>query len=254
METLETRVCRLYGKGDVRVETDAVAEPATGQVRVNIAAGGICGSDLHYFMDGGFGPIRIREPIILGHEVSGVIGSIGAGVDGLAPGDHHCAQPQSSLRPVRILRQGQPNHCLEMRFLGSALRFPHEQGGFRDRILVKAEQCLKLAHPVTLAEGACSEPLSIAVHARNRAGDLQGKRVLVTGAGPIGALCVAVIRQAGATEIVVTDLQDKTLAIAQQMGATRPSTCKYSLTAWTRTWRARAILMWRLNAPPLPRH
>ena len=68
---MKTRVCRLYGVNDIRVETQDVEAPGPGQVLVRIAAGGICGSDLHYYQDGGFGPIRVREPIILGHEVAG---------------------------------------------------------------------------------------------------------------------------------------------------------------------------------------
>ncbi|MEZ5535880.1 MAG: L-idonate 5-dehydrogenase [Thiolinea sp.] len=218
---METRVCRLHGKLDVRVESEPVGEPEAGQVRVNVAAGGICGSDLHYYLDGGFGPIRVQQPIILGHEASGVVESLGAGVTALQPGDRVALNPSHPCGQCEYCQKNQPNHCLEMRFLGSALRYPHEQGCFREQLVINAEQCHKLAEPVSLAEGACAEPLSIAVHARNRAGDLSGKKVLVTGAGPIGSLCVAVIRQAGAAEIVVTDLQDATLAIAEQMGATR---------------------------------
>lgn len=113
-----------------------------------------------------------------------------------------------------------------MRFLGSALRFPHEQGGFRDLMVVDAAQCVPLENPeVTLAEAACAEPLAVCLHALNRAGamagSLAGKRVLVTGAGPIGALTVAALRHAGAEQIVVTDLQDYPLEVARSMGATQ---------------------------------
>ena len=108
-----------------------------------------------------------------------------------------------------------------MRFNGSAMRLPHEQGLFRDLTIVDAPRCLPVGAGTSLAEAACSEPLAVCVHAANRAGDLSGKRVLVTGAGPIGCLCVAVARQRGAAEVVVTDLQDATLAIAAKMGATR---------------------------------
>jgi L-idonate 5-dehydrogenase len=108
-----------------------------------------------------------------------------------------------------------------MRFFGSAMRFPHEQGAFRDRILTAAAQCEKIGPDTSLTEAACSEPLSVCLHARNRAGELAGTRVLVTGAGPIGALCAAVSAHAGASEVVVTDIQDATLAVAARMGATR---------------------------------
>lgn len=107
-----------------------------------------------------------------------------------------------------------------MRFFGSALRFPHEQGGFRDLLVAQAFQCEKIEPEITLAEAAVAEPLAVCLHARNRAGDIAGKRVLVTGAGPIGALVTAACAHAGASEIVVTDLQDVPLSVARQMGAT----------------------------------
>jgi len=221
MTALTTRVCRLHAKGDIRVETDPVGGPGAGEVLVRIGAGGICGSDLHYFQDGGFGPIRVREPIILGHEVAGTIEVLGSGVAGLAVGQKVALNPSRPCHGCRYCDEGLFNQCLNMRFYGSAMRFPHEQGGFRDRIIADAAQCVPVGDHVSHGEAACAEPLAVCLHARNQAGDLGGKRVLVTGAGPIGLLSVAVARQAGAVEIVVTDLQDATLRVAEAMGATR---------------------------------
>ncbi|CUH75869.1 L-idonate 5-dehydrogenase [Tropicibacter naphthalenivorans] len=218
---MDTRVCRVYGKKDIRVETETVAEPGAGEVLVAVAAGGICGSDLHYYHDGGFGPIRVQQPMILGHEASGVIRAVGAGVTDLAVGDRVALNPSMPCGECSYCAEGLPTHCLNMRFRGSAMRMPHEQGLFRDRLVIPAKQCVKVAPEVDLGELACSEPLSVCLHARTMAGDLQGKRVLVTGAGPIGALCAAVARDGGASEIVVTDLQDYALGAAEKMGATR---------------------------------
>jgi L-idonate 5-dehydrogenase len=217
---MQTLVCRLYGQGDLRVETDEVAGPGPGQVLLRIGAGGICGSDLHYYQDGGFGPIRVREPIILGHEAAGTVEAVGAGVD-LAPGTRVALNPSRPCGTCRYCREGKFQHCLSMRFNGSALRFPHEQGAFRSLIVVDAAQCVPVAPGTDLAKAACAEPLAVCLHARNRAGDLAGSRVLVTGAGPIGSLCVAAAAHAGASEIVVTDLHDATLSAAAAMGATR---------------------------------
>ncbi|MAW86020.1 MAG: L-idonate 5-dehydrogenase [Phyllobacteriaceae bacterium] len=218
---MQTRVCRLHDKHDIRIETDTVGEPGPGQVLVAIGAGGICGSDLHYFHDGGFGPIRVKEPIILGHEVAGTVQAVGEGVTSVKPGDRVALNPSRPCGHCKYCDAGQFNHCLNMRFYGSAMRFPHEQGGFRDRIIAEAVQCETVGEGTSIAEAACSEPLAVCVHAANQAGDLQGARVLVTGAGPIGALCAAVARQRGAVEVVVTDLQDATLAVAARMGATQ---------------------------------
>ncbi|WP_028035058.1 L-idonate 5-dehydrogenase [Chelativorans sp. J32] len=221
---MKTRVCRLYGKGDIRIEEMEVAEPGPGEVLVAMGAGGICGSDLHYYQDGGFGPIRVREPIILGHEVAGTVKAVGEGVDTLSPGDRVAVNPSRPCHRCRYCLEGLQQHCLTMRFFGSALRFPHEQGGFRDLMVVDAYQCVPVTNEeVSLAEAACAEPLAVCLHALNRAGamagNLAGKSVLVTGAGPIGALIVAALRHAGAGHIVVTDLQDRPLDIARQMGA-----------------------------------
>ena len=218
---MKTRVCRLYGQNDIRIETDDVPALAAGEVLVRIGAGGICGSDLHYYQDGGFGPIRVKEPIILGHEIAGTVEALGVGVSSLAIGDRVALNPSRPCGTCKFCLEGNFQHCLSMRFFGSALRFPHEQGAFRDFMVTMPSQCYPIEDHVTLGEAACAEPLAVCLHARNRAPDLKGKKVLVTGAGPIGALCVTVAAEAGAAEIVVTDLQDATLAIAARMGATR---------------------------------
>ena len=218
---MKSRVARLHAAHDLRIETIDVAEPAAGEVLVTIGAGGICGSDLHYYHHGGFGSIRVREPIILGHEVAGTVTALGAGVSKLKIGDKVALNPSLACNDCRYCDQGMHHHCLDMLFFGSAMRMPHVQGAFRETMVVKAKQCIPLADHVTLAEGACAEPLAVCTHARNQAGELGGKKILVTGAGPIGALCVALAANAGATEIVVTDLEDATLKIAQQMGATK---------------------------------
>jgi L-idonate 5-dehydrogenase len=106
-----------------------------------------------------------------------------------------------------------------MRFNGSAMRLRHEQGVFCDRMVVKAATCVPVGADTPPTHAACSEPLAVCLRARSRAGDLTGKRALATGAGPIGALRVALTRRGGAAEVVATDLQDATLAVATRMGA-----------------------------------
>ncbi len=218
---MKTRVCRLYGQNDLRIETEEVATPGEGQVLLAIARGGICGSDMHYLSDGGIGTIRVREPIILGHEASGRVVEVGPGVTGLAPGDGVAINPSQACGVCSYCSEGLPMHCLNMRFNGSAMRLPHEQGLFRDRIVVNAAQCIKLPKDADLGAVACAEPLAVCLHALRMAGDIADKRVLVTGAGPIGILCAAAAAEAGAAEVVVTDLQDAVLEVAHQMGATR---------------------------------
>ena len=217
---MQTRVCRLHGRNDLRIETEHVAAPGEGQVLLAVTDAGICGSDMHYLADGGIGTIRVREPIILGHEASGRVLAAGANAGGLAEGDLVAINPSRPCGHCRYCAEGLAMHCLNMRFNGSAIRLPHEQGLFRDRIVVDAAQCLPLPEGTDAGAAACAEPLAVCLHARAMAGDLAGKRVLVTGAGPIGSLCVAAAADAGAAEIVVSDLQDTVLSVAREMGAT----------------------------------
>ena len=184
-----------------------------------MGAGGICGSDLHYYNDGGFGSIQVKEPIILGHEVSGTVHTLGSKVKNLTLGDKVALNPSHPCGDCAYCQKHIFQHCLNMRFFGSALRFPHEQGAFRDVMVVKSQQCFPVRATTSLAHAACAEPLAVCLHARSRTPNLKGKRILITGAGPIGALCTVLAREAGASEIVVTDLEDLPLEVAKNMGA-----------------------------------
>ena len=189
-----------------------------GQVEIRMAAGGICGSDLHYYNHGGFGSVRLKEPMVLGHEVAGHITRLGKGVTGLEVGQLVAVSPSRPCHDCAYCRESKYNHCLNMRFYGSAMPFPHIQGAFREVLVADATQCAP-ADGLSAGEAAAAEPLAVCLHAARRAGDLLGTRVLVTGCGPIGLLCILVARRSGATEIVATDLSDFTLRTARQNGA-----------------------------------
>ena len=210
----------VHAANDLRVEEREMPEVGPGQVLVKMAAGGICGSDLHYYQHGGFGAVRLREPMILGHEVSGHVEALGAGVTGLEPGQLIAVSPSRPCHACKFCHEGTPQHCLNMRFYGSAMPFPHIQGAFRQYIVADAAQCVP-ADGLSAAEAAVGEPLSVCLHAARQAGDLMGKRVLVTGCGPIGQLCILVARAAGAVEVVATDIAPFTLSMAEKVGATR---------------------------------
>jgi L-idonate 5-dehydrogenase len=214
------RAIVIHAAKDLRIEERPEETPGPGEVLVQLATGGVCGSDLHYFNHGGFGTVKLREPMILGHEVSGHVAAIGAGVTGLAIGDLVAVSPSRPCATCRQCLKGLPNHCLNMRFYGSAMPFPHIQGAFRERLVASSSQCIK-ADGLTPGEAAMAEPLAVCLHATKRAGDLVGARVLVTGSGPIGVLSILAARAAGATLIVATDISQNALRFAETAGADR---------------------------------
>ena len=215
------RAVIIHAARDLRVEDRPAGEPGPGQVRVRIRAGGICGSDLHYFQHGGFGAIRVKHPMVLGHEVAGVIDAVGAGVTGLSPGQAVAVNPSLPCGRCRFCQEGAQQHCLDMRFYGSAMRDPHVDGGFREALVCEAAQAVPLPDGLDTTMAAFAEPLAVCLHAARQAGPLLGRRVLVTGCGPIGALAIAAARLGGAREIVATDLSDAPRSVALRMGADR---------------------------------
>jgi L-idonate 5-dehydrogenase len=211
----------IHAAKDLRVEERTVEALGTGQVEVAIEAGGICGSDLHYYNHGGFGTVRVREPMILGHEVAGTIKALGEGVSAFAVGDRVAVSPSRPCNACEYCLRGEQNHCLNMRFYGSAMPMPHIQGAFRQRLVAEAWQCHKVANGISINEAAMAEPFAVTLHAVNRAGPLTGKRVLVSGCGPIGALAIIAARAHGAREVVATDVMDAVLHKALEIGADR---------------------------------
>jgi len=207
-----------HGAKDLRIESTETGNPGPGEVLLTISAGGICGSDLHYYNHGGFGTVRLKEPMILGHEVSGHVAALGEGVSGLSLGQLVAVSPSRPCYTCRFCEEGAHNHCLNMRFYGSAMPFPHIQGAFRETLIADARQCAS-ADGLTPGEAAMAEPLAVCLHAVRRAGEMLGKRVLVTGCGPIGLLTILAARRAGAKGIVATDLSDFTLGVARANGA-----------------------------------
>jgi L-idonate 5-dehydrogenase len=211
----------IHAAKDLRIEDTDPGAAGPGQVEIAIEAGGICGSDLHYYNHGGFGAIRLREPMILGHEVAGTIKALGSGVSGFTIGDRVAVSPSRPCNACDYCLKGQQNHCLNMRFYGSAMPMPHIQGAFRQRLVAESWQCHKVADDVSINEAAFAEPFAVTLHAVYRAGSLLGKRVLVTGCGPIGALCILAARAHGAAQIVATDVMDTVLSKAADIGADR---------------------------------
>lgn len=214
---MKSVVC--HGPKDLRIEETELSQLTDTDVLIDIEAGGICGSDLHYYRHGGFGTIILKEPMILGHEVAGRVREIGKAVTNIKVGDLVAVSPSRPCGECEYCRKAMYNHCHDMRFYGSAMRMPHIQGAFSQQLVAMASQCYALPDHVSVYEAACAEPFSVGLHAVKRAGSLIGKRVLVTGSGPIGAMAVAAAKMHGAMAIIVTDMVDEALERAIAVGA-----------------------------------
>src|SRR6476660_4028553 len=211
--------CRIHAKDDLRVEAQDMPAAGPGEVLLKLGAGGICGSDLHYYYEGRNGSFVVREPLIPGHEASGVVAKVGAGVTRVKPGDKIAVSPSHACGQCDYCREGREQLCRNMRFLGSASIYPHVQGMFSEYFVMGERQCYPVAADISLGEIAFAEPLAVALHAVNRGPQLLGKSVLITGAGTIGCLTVLAARLAGAAKVTVSDILDRPLAQARIVGA-----------------------------------
>mgnify|MGYP001822648345 CR=1 FL=1 len=183
--------------GHIEYRDVEVGEPGPGEVLLEPARIGICGSDVHVFK--GEHPI-VQPPLVQGHEVSGTVLEVGPRVTGLAPGDLVTIEPAIGCGSCSRCEAGLIAQCSNLDFIGGNL-----EGPAASRYLAPAAQLVRLRPTTSLDDAALAEPLATAVHAVRRAGEVHGQHVLVTGGGPIGALIALVAREAGAREVVVSD-------------------------------------------------
>ena len=211
-----------HAANDLRIDDLPVRSPAADEVVVEVAYGGICGSDLHYWTHGAAGESILRAPMVLGHEVSGVVAQAAADGSGPAVGTPVAVHPATPAGDgVTRYPADRPNLSPRCTYLGSAAQFPHTDGVFVKYATLPSRMLRPLPEGLNLRTAAVIEPASVAWHGVSRAGDVAGKSALVIGAGPIGALIIAVLKRAGATEIVAVDLHDHALEVARAMGATQ---------------------------------
>jgi len=205
----------LYKTDDLRMEDLPVPEPGPGQVQMEMQEVGICGSDVHYWTHGRIGDFIVKAPMILGHEASGIVSKVGEGVTTLKKGDRVAIEPGVPCRMCCYCKTGRYNLCLDMKFCAT----PPYDGNLSRFYVHDADFCFKLPDHVSLEEGALLEPLSVGVHATNRAGVGLGSTVLICGAGPIGLVNVLTCKAKGASTVCVTDLDEGRLKMAKELGA-----------------------------------
>ena len=142
--------CRIHAKDDLRVEPQAMPAVGDDEVLLRLGAGGICGSDLHYYFEGRNGSFVVREPLIPGHEASAVVAAVGSAVTRVREGDKVAVSPSHACGRCGYCREGREQLCEHMRFLGSASRFPHVQGMFCEYFVMCERQCYPVAGDVSL--------------------------------------------------------------------------------------------------------
>ncbi|KAK5000862.1 hypothetical protein LTR66_000351 [Elasticomyces elasticus] len=185
-------------------------------VLINVKFTGICGSDVHYWVDGAIGSFVVKQPMVLGHESSGIVHSVGSSVTSLKPGDRVAMEPGVPCRRCVRCKEGKYNLCAHMAFAAT----PPYDGTLAKYYSLPEDFCYKLPEHLSLEEGALVEPLSVGVHIVKQAAVRPGDSVIVFGAGPVGLLCCAVAKAFGASKIVTVDINEERMAFAQKYAAT----------------------------------
>ena len=210
------RTAVLESVGKVSLQQRSIPEPGPGEVLVQVTAVGTCGSDVHYYQHGRIGDYVVASPLVLGHEPAGRVAATGPGVTRHTVGQRVSIEPGVPDFTCPQCRAGRYNLCPNMRFFGT----PPIDGAFSEYVIAHEE--FAYAVPDNLSDDAAAliEPLSVGIWACRKARVGPGARVLVTGAGPIGLVCLQAARAFGATEVTVTDINPARLELAAGLGAT----------------------------------
>lgn len=219
------RAVVVHGPGDLRIDEVAEPQPGPGEVLLEVQWGGICGSDLAYVAKAMSGTAVLKEPLVLGHEISGKVIGVGDTVTDALVGRHAAVFPATLVGDGRMPERLKGRHNLypRVRYFGSAAMLPHTHGGFRERMVVREDQLRFIPEGLDSRLAALAEPLAVALHAINRAeaaapGGVRGRTILVNGAGPIGLLVMAGARHLGADRVIASDISASALALAQSLG------------------------------------
>lgn len=209
----------LHGEKDIRLENCPRPELRPGMVLLRVRRVGICGSDLHYYHYGYCAAFVPTRPFILGHELAAEVAAVADDVKEIAPGVRVAVNPTRGCGFCEYCKSGRINLCRHTIMIGSASTKPPTDGAFADYVTVRADQCHVLPPEMDDSLGAMMEPFAVALHAVKRVGSVGGKKVLVTGGGPIGLLVVMAARAFGATPVAVSDIVEQRRKLALTLGA-----------------------------------
>jgi len=205
------RAAVLYNIRDLRLEDVSTPEFSTDEVLIKVNATGVCGTDIHIYR----GEWKTSMPIILGHEFSGVIVETGRDVKNLKVGDPVVAEPNILCGSCYFCRMSERNYfCENLKATGVTIN-----GAFAEYVKTKAENVYKVTEGFNLDEAALIEPLACCVRGIDQAKVRTGDTVAIVGAGPIGLILLQLVKLAGASMVIQTDMEDARLKLARDLGA-----------------------------------
>ena len=205
----------MKGIGSIEIESRPVPIPKEDEALIRIKSVGVCGSDIHYFVEGRIGDYIVQPPFILGHECSGEVVEIGAGVKNIKPGDRVTMEPGIPCGKCENCRTGRYNLCPDVVFWAT----PPTNGSFCEYVAHPANFTYPIGDQVSFEEAALVEPLAVGVYATRRAQVEPGQTALVLGSGPIGLVTVEALLARGVTEVIAVDIVDMRLQKAKELGA-----------------------------------
>lgn len=213
----QMRTSYLVKQGELQYTLCNIPNLDADQVLVQVAAVGVCGSDIHYYQHGKIGPFVVEQPLILGHELSGTIAAVGSAVDPARIGQRVAVEPQRPCGACKMCDQGRYNLCPQMEFFAT----PPIDGAFCEYVAIQSKFAYEIPDSISFNAAALIEPLSVAIWALKRAEIKAGSKVLIAGAGPIGVIVAQTASAIGAGEVIVTDISPERLAFVAEHGATR---------------------------------
>ena len=215
----------MKGKMKVAIMTDVakveltereIPKPAANEVLVRVEYVGVCGSDIHYYENGGIGPNIVKPPFVLGHEAGGTVVEVGTSVTNLKLGDRVALEPGKTCGHCEIYKTGRYNLCPEVIFFAT----PPVDGVFQEYVAHEADLCFKIPDNMDTMEAALIEPLSVGFHAARQGNARMGMTAVVTGAGCIGLVSMMALKAMGVTRIIAVDVMPKRLEKALELAAT----------------------------------
>ena len=215
----------MEGKMKVAIMTDVakveltereIPKPAANEVLVRVEYVGVCGSDIHYYENGGIGPNIVKPPFVLGHEAGGTVVEVGTSVTHLKPGDRVALEPGKTCGHCEFCKTGRYNLCPEVIFFAT----PPVDVVLQEYVAHEADLCFKIPDNMDTMEAALIEPLSVGFHAARQGNARMGMTAVVTGAGCIGLVSMMALKAMGVTRIIAVDVMPKRLEKALELAAT----------------------------------